>query len=164
MTDWVSVKDRLPQAKETVLAYEAAFDSMSMAYRLPNTEEWIDTGDYYALDAVTHWMPLPKPPKRQAMSKTDAPTLDENNNYIDSTTGKMMHVLTVDEMPTKQELMLGVQDESQTKKLPSARIRHLAEILENEYSDRTVTIGTLIYMLNRLAYIIAEDEPTKEEP
>lgn len=89
--------------------------------------------------------------------------LDENNNYID-TTGKMMHVLTVDEMPTKQELMLGAQNESQAKKLPSARIRHLAEILENEYSDRTVTIGTLIYTLNKLADIIAEDEPSKEEP
>lgn len=98
------------------------------------------------------------------MNKTDAPTLDENNNYIDSTTGKMMHVLTVDEMPTKQELMLNVQDEIQTKMLTSARIRHLAEILENEYSDRTVTIDNLIYTLNRLADIIAEDEPTKEEP
>ena len=97
------------------------------------------------------------------MSKTDVPTLDENNNYID-TTGKMMHVLTVDEMPTKQELMLGVQDESQTKMLASARIRHLAEILGNEYSDRTVTIGNFIYMLNGLADIIAEDETPKEEP
>lgn len=97
------------------------------------------------------------------MRKTDAPTLDESNNYIDSTTGKMMHVLTVDEMPTKQELMLGVQDKSQTKMLTSARIRHLAEILENEYSDRTVTIDNLIYTLRRLADIIAEDEPPKEE-
>lgn len=61
--EWISVKDRLPKAKEMVLAYEAAFDSMSMAYRLPNTEEWIDTGDYYPLDDVTHWMPLPQPPK-----------------------------------------------------------------------------------------------------
>lgn len=63
MTEWISVKDRLPQAKEMVLAYEAAFDSMSMAFRLPNTEEFINVGDYYTLDAVTHWMPLPKPPK-----------------------------------------------------------------------------------------------------
>lgn len=98
------------------------------------------------------------------MNKTDAPDLDENNNYIDSTTGKMMHVLTVDEMPTKQELMLGAQNESQTKMLTSARIRHLAEILKNEYSDSTVTIDNLIYMLNRLADIIAEDEAPKEEP
>lgn len=51
MTDWISVKDRLPQAKEMVLAYEAAFDSMSMAFRLPNTEDFINAGDYYALDA-----------------------------------------------------------------------------------------------------------------
>lgn len=74
----------------------------------------------------------------------------------------MMHVLTVDEMPTKQDLMLGAQDDSQTKMLTSARIRHLAEILENEYSDSTVTIDNLIYMLNGLADIIAEDETTKE--
>lgn len=90
--------------------------------------------------------------------------LDENNNFIDPVTGELMPQMTVEEMPTKQELMLGVQNESQTKKLPSARIRHLAEILENEYSDRTVTIGTLIYTLNKLADIIAEDEPPKEEP
>jgi hypothetical protein len=25
------------------------------------TEEFINVGDYYALDAVTHWMPLPNP-------------------------------------------------------------------------------------------------------
>ena len=60
---WIRVKDRLPVAKEVVLAYESAFDSMSMAFRLPDTEEFINVGDYYALDAVTHWMPLPEPPK-----------------------------------------------------------------------------------------------------
>lgn len=84
--------------------------------------------------------------------------LDENNNYID-TTGKMMHVLTVDEMPTKQELMLGVQDESQTKMLTSARIRHLADILENEYRNRVVTIDAFAYTLRKLADIVAKDEP-----
>lgn len=98
------------------------------------------------------------------MNKTDTPALDENNNYIDSTTGKAMHVLTVDEMPTKQELMLGTQNASPSRTPTPDRIRHLAEILENEYSDRTVTIDNLIYMLRRLADVIAEDEPPKEEP
>lgn len=60
MTEWISVKDRLPVAKEVVLTYESAFDSMSMAFRLPNTEEFINVGDYYALDAVT---PLDAAPK-----------------------------------------------------------------------------------------------------
>ena len=98
------------------------------------------------------------------MNKTDAPTLDENNNYIDSTTGKTMLVLTVDEMPTKQELMSRTQNENPSRTPTTDRIRHFAEILENEYSDRTVTINNLIYMLRRLADVIAEDEPTKEEP
>lgn len=52
MNDWVSVKDRLPVAKQVVLTYESAFDSMSMAFRLPDTEEFINVGDYYALDAA----------------------------------------------------------------------------------------------------------------
>lgn len=60
---WISVKDKLPVAKDVVLAYESAFDSMSMAFRLPGTEVFINVGDYYALDAVTHWMPLPEPPE-----------------------------------------------------------------------------------------------------
>lgn len=85
--------------------------------------------------------------------------LDENNNFIDPVTGELMHQMTVEEMPTKQELMLGVQNESQTKKLPSARIRHLAEILENECSDRFVTIHTFAYTLRQLADIVAKDEP-----
>lgn len=54
--------------------------------------------------------------------------------------------------------------QAKEKVLASDRIRHLAEILENEYSDRTVTIDNFIYMLNRLADVIAEDEPPKEEP
>lgn len=49
---WISIKDRMPVAKEVVLAYESAFDSMSMAFRLPDTEEFINVGDYYALDAA----------------------------------------------------------------------------------------------------------------
>lgn len=69
MSEWISVKDRLPVAKEEVLAYESAFDSMSMAFRLPNTEEFINVGDYYALDAVTYWMPLPEPPGGDPMTK-----------------------------------------------------------------------------------------------
>lgn len=43
---WISVKDRLPKAEEKVLAYEAAFDSMSIAFRLPDTENYINDGDF----------------------------------------------------------------------------------------------------------------------
>ena len=42
---------------------------------------------------------------------------------------------------------------------PSDRIRHLADILENEYRDRFVTIDTFVYTLRRLSDIVAKDEP-----
>lgn len=59
---WISVKDRLPEEYETVLAYDGDCVEPSVFY-----------GDYgfYELDkyeadplcGVTHWMPLPEPPK-----------------------------------------------------------------------------------------------------
>lgn len=104
------------------------------------------------------------------MNKTDALTLDENNNYIDSTTGKMMHVLTTNEMPTKQELMLGAQDENPSIAPTPDRIRHLAELITNMYNgcrNTTVTIDVLIYMLYELADIVENEEDpedTNEKP
>lgn len=91
------------------------------------------------------------------MNKTDAPTLDENNNYIDSTTGRMMHVLTVNEMPTKQELMSNTQNASPSRTPTPDRIRHLAELIKNMYSgcrNITVTVDTLIYTLYELADLV----------
>ena len=55
MTEWISVKDRLPQAKEMVLAYEAAFDSMSMAFKM---NDWRQTGgqkQWTSYLKATHW-------------------------------------------------------------------------------------------------------------
>ena len=99
------------------------------------------------------------------MNKTDVPSLDENNNYIDSTTGRMMHVLTVDEMTTKQELMLGTQNASPSITPTPDRIRHLAEIIKNMYNgcrNMTVTIDTLIYTLYELADLVENEEQSED--
>lgn len=53
MTEWISVKDRLPAAKEVVLTYESAFDSMSMALGFltqRNLSTWA---------IITLWTPSP---------------------------------------------------------------------------------------------------------
>jgi hypothetical protein len=84
MTNWVSVKDRLPEDHQRVLAINDRKDIQLVLYRkirtgyTPWSKEWFigcfgrDSGtlrnpeigisDVY-LDNVTHWMPLPKPPK-----------------------------------------------------------------------------------------------------
>ena len=62
-TKWISVKDRLPEFCVAVLAYAKYY--VSVRYE-PTVVRW--TGDYWC-DAtgirmqVTHWMPLPQPPK-----------------------------------------------------------------------------------------------------
>lgn len=56
---WISVKDRLPQTVNVLVAYR--FGVMEAKYfenefRLPNNWRTL-------VPEVTHWMPLPEPPK-----------------------------------------------------------------------------------------------------
>ena len=126
MSDWISVKDRLPEVFDEVIVYFNGF--ISIAWRETEKRKngivgWhLDSQMSYpeSLVNVTHWMPLPEPPNKTNKTPSRTPTPD--------------------------------------------RIRHLAEILKTEYSNRTVTIDNIIYMLRSFADVIEEDEPQKEEP
>lgn len=62
---WISVKDRLPEEGETVLCYYES-DLMGVCTRLH--EIWEDSYGYWESDdAITHWMPMPEPPKEVEM-------------------------------------------------------------------------------------------------
>lgn len=55
--DWISVKDRLPEPNERVLAYFPA---------MRDSEAVIQTSKGWALNKfVSHWMPLPELPKEE---------------------------------------------------------------------------------------------------
>lgn len=62
---WISVKDRLPEESGTVLACDrlGAFYmcEYSQKYKAFNADD--NDGDMYSLSAITHWMPMPPPPK-----------------------------------------------------------------------------------------------------
>lgn len=62
--EWISVKERLPEAYKSVLVYirnasgEAGYDITFYCDHL------YDTGNRWYLPVnITHWMPLPEPPK-----------------------------------------------------------------------------------------------------
>jgi len=70
---WISVEDRLPEAKLAVLAYGrrhirkteiTELPAQHVAYTRGEDEGWFtwDCGDYVY---VSHWMPLPEPPEEE---------------------------------------------------------------------------------------------------
>ena len=60
---WVSVDDRLPDVEDPVLALCLRDEVIVADYY--NHNEWHDLGNdhFYLEGTVTHWMPLPEPPK-----------------------------------------------------------------------------------------------------
>lgn len=67
-TEWISVKDRLPDGQEEVLVYMPMYGSTMQVKFLtdvdPERKTWFcahwTTNNF---DEITHWMPLPQPPK-----------------------------------------------------------------------------------------------------
>lgn len=64
---WIPVTERLPKPFESVLAYipsEAPLPTVHESY-IADHDEWVCilTVERYKPGEVTHWMPLPEPPK-----------------------------------------------------------------------------------------------------
>lgn len=69
---WISVKDRLPELGEEVLVLgnEGSLEVRRLTLRKIHPDEkdphyWLDGWDESADYTVTHWMPLPEPPKEE---------------------------------------------------------------------------------------------------
>ena len=62
--EWISVDDRLPEAWKQVLIY-SRHDFYESAVYIGVPGKWRVTWNHEMLetDSVTHWMPLPQPPK-----------------------------------------------------------------------------------------------------
>ena len=63
---WISVKDRLPEGDKVVLCYKAdrgiRFGKLLDATYADGVQAFMDSDRNFAF-GVTHWMPLPQPPK-----------------------------------------------------------------------------------------------------
>ena len=55
--EWVSVKDRLPEKRSKYLVYGNYWKAHTAIWGIDKRFKCVDP------DEITHWMPLPKPPK-----------------------------------------------------------------------------------------------------
>ena len=59
---WISVKDRLPDVEMEVLVFDG-YD-IGTGYLKENYEWFLFSENLYI--KITHWMPLPEPPKKES--------------------------------------------------------------------------------------------------
>jgi hypothetical protein len=63
--EWISVKDRLPEKMVMVLIYDKyGFSIDRMVNKTPTGWPVFDGDEFQHNLDVTHWMPLPEPPKQ----------------------------------------------------------------------------------------------------
>lgn len=65
--EWISVKDRLPEDSDEFLCYVSILDDMGVKVYDIRILEYFSGAKIWSCDGtiaiVTHWMPLPEPPK-----------------------------------------------------------------------------------------------------
>ena len=65
---WISVKDRLPNDRERVIVHTVEGSVLEMKFD-KRRESWgrldIDGMEWFGKSFVTHWQPLPEPPKEE---------------------------------------------------------------------------------------------------
>src|SRR5690554_5003726 len=81
MSNWINVKDRLPEREEVVLCWDQSEGEACTGMRVDRNDgwkaEWLTSywsgthcsTDYYGRTDITHWMPLPALPGDQEQSK-----------------------------------------------------------------------------------------------
>jgi hypothetical protein len=68
MTEWISIKDRLPEPDKRILVYGAYHAFIGTYLVFPEfsywtSEQWSDAEYLTIFEPVTHWMPLPTQPE-----------------------------------------------------------------------------------------------------
>lgn len=58
---WISVEERLPEDGETALTYKNGIVEVQVYEKKRNG--WIKGNWFWSMATVSHWMPLPEPPK-----------------------------------------------------------------------------------------------------
>lgn len=68
MGEWIRTEDRLPERFVSVLMHTPEDSPLPVVHEgyLTHDDIWLSIyGEGYTLQEVTHWMPMPNPPKKE---------------------------------------------------------------------------------------------------
>lgn len=75
MSEWISVEDKMPPNNQMVIGYTPCDGFMFVGFYRAEKHHTYDWSNWYIITAmrstkivkkkVTHWMPLPEPPKEE---------------------------------------------------------------------------------------------------
>jgi hypothetical protein len=65
MPRWIPVSERLPEARDHVIVYAGFFQPFNEVSYIDAEGKWRFAYDDTEVPIVTHWMPLPEPPKEE---------------------------------------------------------------------------------------------------
>ena len=68
-SDWISIKDRLPQIGERVMVCQSfndgsTFARMATRVKINKNDRWYDD-DGFGINEITHWQPIVSPKKEK---------------------------------------------------------------------------------------------------
>jgi len=64
MNEWISVNSRLPDFHVPIIFYAGKQDGVRIGQLYRASHKFISDGDKFHKSDVTHWQPLPEPPKQ----------------------------------------------------------------------------------------------------
>lgn len=62
---WIPTDERLPEHGDVVLCHHKHFDCQVICQWDKRSNVWLDDKWTYGTGCITHWMPLPEPPKEE---------------------------------------------------------------------------------------------------
>ena len=65
MSEWIPVTDRLPEDGSDILAYAENGEDARIVPANYDRGTWFDCCFNRVTENITHWMPLPEPPKEE---------------------------------------------------------------------------------------------------
>lgn len=82
MSEWISVKDKLPEDSGEYLVYLKGEygDKIVKARFLNKTSKWKAAESYAIFENVSHWMSLPEPPKNKSFAEDYLDRFSKENN------------------------------------------------------------------------------------